>query len=45
MEVLAEERKGPSSVEHKKRQMLGALVASLQVVHPLICISPATPIQ
>ena len=32
MERLAEDRKGPSSAEHKKRQMLGALAASLQVL-------------
>ena len=44
MERLAEDRKGPGSAEHKKRQMLGALAASLQVVQPLTCISPATPI-
>ena len=31
MERLAEDRKGPSGAEHKKRQMLGALAASLQV--------------
>ena len=31
MERLAEDRKGPSSAEHKKRQMLGALATSLQV--------------
>ena len=37
MERLAEDRKGPSSAEHKKRQMLGALAASLQVLHPLTC--------
>ena len=39
MERLAENRKGPSSLEHKKRQMLGALATSLQVLHPLTCSS------
>ena len=39
MEKLAEERKGPSSMEYKKRQMLAALQTSVQVHAPIAFIS------
>ena len=40
MEKLAEERKGPSSMEYKKRQMLAALQTSVQVHAPFALLAP-----
>ena len=34
MERLAEDRKGPSSMEHKKRQMIAALETNVKVCLP-----------
>ena len=34
MDRLAEDRKGPSSMEHKKRQMVAALDTNVKVLFP-----------
>lgn len=35
MERLAEDRKGPSSMEHRKRQMVAALETNVKVLLPV----------
>lgn len=42
MEKLAEERKGPSSMEYKKRQMLAALQTLVQVHAPIAFIGASS---